>query len=274
MCHGLLLLFLRKSEFKFFTFPKYSSIVSIKLQQKQLLIYTNECKVFATEKISLSDFDFSREFLIREVHKFQPMHFDDDYVAIHKETEFLSSIIASIPAFEQKSFEFVNSCFYSYRLHAVQGKDICYWLLSNVSAKGFDDFFVVTSCDVSFIPSILADVPTQIGLSTISKLAFLAEKDANLLASMHVFPKVAYLLAHMMNKKQEKLRIAQKLLSKPIPKEQQSLFDVCTYSGELLKSPFTLFCAACDAKYKLELKEFISSCILCGFPTWKSKFCA
>ena len=260
MCHGILLLFLDKNESKFFPFPKcYLTVIATLLEEEQLLVFTSECKVFA---VKTKEKDSG------------PDEFKMNSLSNHKDTEFISNTIASIPVFDQKSFEFGNCCFDSHCVHAVVGEDIRCWLLSNVSAKGYHDFFVVTSCDVSRLPQISCNDPVQIGLSTIAKLAFLAERDKSSIPTLEEFPKVAFLLAHLLNNKEEKKKLIQSILPSPIAQPPEPFFNVCTYSGEVLKSPFTLVCSACEAKYKLELKEFISRCILCGFPTWKSKFCA
>lgn len=270
MCHEVKLFNLASDNQQFqvfsFSFPEYCTVVGLEKHFNSIFVFTGECKVF---RIDLSQMKMMEK---------------------DEESElFLSKTIKSIPDLVEygKRNCFENSTASLHFNHCVAGSEIIHFLISNVSVSGYDDFFVVSSVLRNQNSNITAssllginDEPFVLGLNWILRLAFECQRTDNSLSldQLAKFPQISLLLACLLNDKEQKLKFASilnpKIISTTTTKSSSSvcIYDSCAYSGEELKSPFTLECSACAAKYKLELKEFISKCILCGFPLWKSKY--
>ena len=215
-------------------------LVDCEFYDNKILIFTAGCELFV--------FDLLNErFYLNSEH--------EEFVSKIIDSGILQPIVESKYYDEGKrSFICIGACG---TLNAVK-----YLVMARVTLSGFRDFFIFSYLNKSYLSVSSSEI------NFIYRTTLFPDEKEKIMNTCAENPNAQYLLATFL-KDQGLICQTRELLTK-FP-AFESFYDVCQWSGEVLRTPFNLVCIFCKAKYKLEAP--VLNCVLCNAPVVKSKFC-
>lgn len=144
-------------------------------------------------------------------------------------------------------------------------ESVKYVIVGKVTLQGFRSCSIISFINKSTINDNLNDSYT---INSIYKATLLPEKKQDFISKFIHTPKCLFLFGKLI---EDYELVEQSKLELNHSYRKNSIYDICEWSGEELKTPFNLVCSFCQAKYSLNAPLF--NCLLCDGALFPSKFC-